>query len=322
LRWGKVRLEMENGRFSRRPCADIRRCYQHRQSSSLRPECTNVPTLYTSDEPSVRERLEALWWCMLPSDRPDKQAAIIQCFLDESGTDIADSKAAVVAGLVVNEGGFLELGLQWNRMLKRHGIEGPLHMREFGKHQRLGYLSYDQRRSLLSDAMTLINACKAHSVAGFLLSSDYEECFGNKPSARPMSMYGTCFILTVRVNAEVARLAGIDAPIAYVMDSGNPYSHHVLEAYRTIRKHQESDEYLNVGGLTFGDDRTDIPLQAADVIAWAVRRQLQQESGFRKGFQPLVRIFDRHHHQFRYEAEWLREIAASAQAYMNRGGVD
>lgn len=62
------------------------------------------------------------------------------CYIDESGTD-SNLPIAVVAGLLVNFKGAFWLSLGWDRALKKHGIDGPIHMREFNPDNRFRDIS-------------------------------------------------------------------------------------------------------------------------------------------------------------------------------------
>src|ERR1022692_1046571 len=93
-------------------------------------------------------RLVSLWWVMHQSDDESRQAAVVTCYLDESGTH-EGAPIAVVGGLLLNKARFGALDGGWDSMLAAHSIPPPLHMNEFRRPDgRLADVSNDSRRAL------------------------------------------------------------------------------------------------------------------------------------------------------------------------------
>jgi len=67
---------------------------------------------------------------MHQSDDESRQAAIVTCYLDESGTQ-EGAPIAVVGELLLNKANFASLDAAWWPMLVKHSIEPPLHMKDF-----------------------------------------------------------------------------------------------------------------------------------------------------------------------------------------------
>jgi hypothetical protein len=65
---------------------------------------------------------------------------------------------------------------------------------------------------------------------------------------------------------------------------------------------------MNVGSLTFDDDKLWTPLQAADVIAWASRVKAQGDQ-LTNGYEPLTGLFDEAHIQEPYPEKSMDEFA-------------
>jgi hypothetical protein len=131
-----------------------------------------------------------------------------------------------------------------------------------------------------------------------------------------MSVYGVCFILCAVMNHDLARHNKYDPQIPFLMDSGNPYAHHVQGAHAALQ--EEPWLFLNTGTLTFGDDNAHNLLQAADVIAWASRARTIQP--FSKGYEPLDGIFNEAHVQQDYPPEAIAQMAVGL-AKLRRDGL-
>jgi hypothetical protein len=98
------------------------------------------------------------------------------CYIDESGTD-SNLPIAVVAGLLLDGKGYFWLSQEWQKFLDRHGITGPIHMREFTPNGRFKELSHDDRRALFADLVKAINDNKLMSIAATLTADQYRQHF-------------------------------------------------------------------------------------------------------------------------------------------------
>jgi len=237
-------------------------------------------------------KLEHLWWVMHHSDDPDRQALAVTCYLDESATD-GSTTEAVVAGLQMNRSNFLHFDDKWDDLLERYHLRPALHMKDFGRHGRFSDMCECDIRSILEDACDLINVHKIYSLAVTLEHAEYQRIFHDRIKNH-MSVYGLCFIATAYANHLLATQNHYKENIAVVLDSGNPYASHVLLAHGELKKAHQAQS-LNLGSLTFESDEIVTPLQAADVIAWGVRRKATGYS-FKGGFESIERLLARADH--------------------------
>jgi len=241
------------------------------------------------------------------SDDESKETAVITCYLDESGTDDL-SPTAVVGGVLMDKPRFISFDSAWRSLLDKHKIPF-VHMKEFGPHGKLGHLTVEERRSLFGDAVPFINRHKIISIAARLTTAEYDKHLASVLDRKTMGVYGACFILCVVFNHKLAAQKQYKKDIAFLMDTGNAYRHHVLEAHRTIVQFQKKTP-LNAGALAFGDDEEYLVLQAADMVSWTVRRKIT--GTFPPGFEPLSAILgddvDRHHAEAIFSEELLVEL--------------
>ncbi|MDQ2945923.1 MAG: DUF3800 domain-containing protein, partial [Acidobacteriota bacterium] len=70
-----------------------------------------------------------------------------------------------------------------------------------------------------------------------------------------------------------------DGKIHFVFDDGNSAERHAQKHFHLLKKFSPKEMRRHIGALTFEDDKTCPPLQAADMIAWHTRRAL---AGFPK----------------------------------------
>jgi hypothetical protein len=206
---------------------------------------------------------------------------VVTCYLDESGTDDL-SPTAVVGGVIMNEPQFVSFDKVWSLLLSKHDVPF-VHMNEFGKHGKLGHLTIEQRRALFADLVPAINDHKLFSVVSTLTTAEYDNHLSSLFDRKTMGVYGTCFILCAVSIHKLAEQQKHSDKIAYLLDGGNSYRHHVLEAHKTMR---DWEHFLHVGSIGFGDDEEIMALQSADMISWSARRKITGH--FPAGFEQLA----------------------------------
>jgi hypothetical protein len=264
---------------------------------------------------SRKQYLEELWFTMHHSEDPNEETLAIRCYLDESGTD-SNSQNAVVAGLILNKPGFLSFDKYWSDLLFRYEIEPPLHMREFGKDGRLGRFDYKKRNAIFTEVADIINYHKYVSIAAVLNKNQFET-FVHEDIRKSMGFYGFCFLLCVQINHQQHEHMNYQDNIAFLLDDGTQHKGHILGARDAILKWQKTRP-LHVAGITFDDDTRVSALQAADVIAWAVRKRAEGVP-LNKGFEPIAKILDADDHlQSLWEDKWLRELSESLIPYIQQ----
>jgi hypothetical protein len=181
-------------------------------------------------------------------------------------------------------------------------------MMEFGNHGTLAGLRSVGRRALFSDLARIINDNKLYSVASSLSSEKYNVAFDGLTE---LSMYGASFIQVAMINGTGMRLGGSKEPIRYRLDDGNSYAAQIVEGHVFLTEN-EREHPLNMGDLHFDSDDNSAALQAADVVAWSVRRKLA--STLKSGFEPLEELFNGEHVEIEYREDWMNGVANTIRA--------
>ena len=237
------------------------------------------------------------------SDNPELETFAVNCYLDESATD-GGTEEAVVAGVLLNRERFLGLDEPWTDFLKAHQLKA-LHMKDFGQHGNLAALQSADRKAIFRDAVSIINKYKLYSVGASITYAKYLEKLS--PAIRgAMSVYGFCFILSAYAEHVRAVHNNYTKNIGFILDSGNAYAAHVREGHAALKRWQDTTP-LNVGSPTFEDDKDVSAIQAADLVAWSVRRRLTKSS-FGNGFEPLLGVFDEAHSEVAWDGGWLQQL--------------
>ena len=222
------------------------------------------------------------------------------------------SPTAVVGGILLQSDAFFWLDVAWQKILEKHGIEPPLHMTEFRPNGRFRDLRHDARRTLFSDLVRAINEHKTATIAATLSTDQYRRHFSELYRQKDFGVYGSCFILLAVLQGKYAQKEGYKDEIPFILDSGNNYRRHVVEAHSFLREHFQPSQFANVGGLAFDTDEKVRALQAADLVSWSVRRRIADK--FNNGFETLVDIFNPPHIEQPFEAGWMEDIATRLRA--------
>jgi hypothetical protein len=245
-----------------------------------------------------------------------QETAAVRLYLDESGGDDPGTPDAVLGGMLIHYADFHPFEDAWQRMLDRHHIAPPLHMKEFGKNGRFRHMTGSCRYELFSEIQELVNHCKLYSIAATINNALNKKIVASE-IRRKMGVYGMCFLLTVVMNHKIAAFHKHTGKIPFILDTGNPHKGQLVEGHaEAIRMQRET--FMNVGGLHFEDDRDFGILQAADVIAWGVRRRTTGIA-LPKSFSPIERILERNrsHEQQELTSEWMREISGNIMKGLN-----
>jgi hypothetical protein len=205
-------------------------------------------------------------------------------FADESGSEETAS-LTVVGGLVLLEPHFFSFHYDWTRVASTHGVELPIHMREFGRpHGRLAYLTNEQRRALFSDLVRLINRHKLHGLTVGVDNLEFQQFF---PAERFRGLIGAAhlaFLWCMILNHGIVRDRDLGT-MDYIVDKSQ-FRAQINDAYEFWKSYEARTEAVHSGKLAFKRAPEQGELQAADLVAWANRRK-QLGEPFDEGFQPL-----------------------------------
>jgi Protein of unknown function (DUF3800) len=244
------------------------------------------------------------------SDDADLETLAVTCYLDESATD-GYTPTAVVGGLLINKSHFLGLDGEWRSLLDEFGLPA-IHMKDFGGHGRFGNLQPDVRSAIFTRIISII---RNHNICTLATTLDHAQSRSliSLTVRKAMSPYGMCFIACVLGNHQIAAAHNYQRLIAFIVDTGNPYATHIVEAHNALEMVQKDGNFLHLGSLTFGNDEQITALQAADVICWAVRRR-SAGLRFTNGFEPLESILDdKGHNQAEFPEASMRALLQRLQ---------
>lgn len=209
-------------------------------------------------------------------------------YLDDSGSH-DQSPVVVIGGPVILQSARFALEFEWDRLLRKHRVESPIHMKEFARpHGRLAHLNDAARAPLFEDLVNLIERSKLYSLSVRIEGASFRASF---PPDAFKGLFGPtpyAFLWCLMLNSILLRDKPVGAPLAYVIAESNGKAQYLdcHSAWRIAEAKQQAAR--NTAGIEFSRPKDLGALQAADMIAWSNRRLAARDS-FR-GFEPLRRL--------------------------------
>jgi len=233
-------------------------------------------------------------------------SSLLRSYFDESATD-GGSPIAVIGGIMLQSDAYTWLDIAWQKAIVKHSVEPLIHMKDFGQHGRLRDFPIASRQSLFTDLVNIINEERTITVPATVSTKEYKHYF-SKPDK--LDLYSVCFVLLATAQGKHADSSGYEYNIPFLLDDGNDYKQAVERAHDFLVNNFQKSHPLHCGTLAFGDDKNNSALQAADVVAWAVRRRSAGDR-FTHGYEPLLGIFEgKSHLEQAFEPDWMAEISA------------
>lgn len=125
------------------------------------------------------------------------------------------------------------------------------------------------------DAISILNS---HSIIGInwgCFLDDYKDHPVPEGQSRP-DPYHLCFVKCVALALFEADNFGVDEEIAFLFDRRKKFQHKAHDLFdRMIRQESSSRINARIGLLAFGDSYKVLPLQAADIMAYEARKELE-----------------------------------------------
>lgn len=189
-------------------------------------------------------------------------------FFDESGTQETGGYICL-AGFVIKEEKLQEFNAAWNAALAKHGAPF-LHTTDLANFKREFREWTPQRRNaLMADLMEVIHQAGRIAAVGAVMSIDDYNSFSQKDRDR---MHGPFFPLFQEVIQGAALEAYFDGPGTQVRMVYSKQQEFGPDAAKLAVILRRLDRHRRIGPLTFQNMR-DVPmLQAADLLAFELRR--------------------------------------------------
>jgi hypothetical protein len=205
---------------------------------------------------------------------------VIQCFIEDSGSDPKPGGIFVLAGYVMDEARWDDFVPRWEAELQRSpGIEFcRMADAESGEGKFRGIESPFRKMKVKSLAR-VVQECYPSALVAQMNWDDYAGVVKGNVDPRLENPYAFLFFKILAMNAQLQRAANEHAdfgfkPVDFIFDQQGPAGLKCLEWYGHLKQRAaEPDRSILAQMPQFKDDRVTAPLQAADMFAWHIRRE-------------------------------------------------
>ncbi len=212
------------------------------------------------------------------------EAAVIIAFLDDSGSH--DTRGLEPGSRVVAAAGFVmpgercsDFARDWLTILQSFGVH-EFHMKDFAQqHGEFEAWSSQRRDSLLSELAAIVHEYALINIGGLVLVRDYEAVVPASLKAEighPLCMaFAVCIEEFQSFLGEIQiRVRAPGEKIQIVFDRKPRYHERLMSILQRLK--ERDDRWDVLGGISFGS-RLEVPqIQAADLIAYEFRKELDR----------------------------------------------
>lgn len=214
---------------------------------------------------------------MCPSNQRGKTIAMFSAYFDESGTD-EKSPVIVVAGWLANDKEWIKLSNKWQAVLAKYDL--PYFRMSKWQARQGPYKTMTEKdwKQLIERLTAIIKKHTSIGIFGAFHRATYDEVlreiYGKNYKTKFVKPYGVCAMRCMDTLRRWMKSKSLDGPLAYVFEAGARYSGEFFESYKAAQKGSRFKQSYP-GGISFYDKRVMLPLQAADILAYEMYRELK-----------------------------------------------
>lgn len=224
---------------------------------------------------------------------PSECHFVIRAFLDDSGKeDDPQSSFVCIGGYLAADAHWDIFVKEWGHQLLKHGIAW-VHMKDlvprWGEYRDLGW-DEAKRNEALTDFVRVI---RLSQLVGFGVAVDADVWRKDVPKALK-TIHGDaqqfCFSRILRMVADRIKISRPHDLVSVHCDCDDKFVTRRFRQFMAVRK-ADAEMRTYLAAITFANPKQYLPLQAADVLAWATRRHtlalLQQSESLLAHVEPL-----------------------------------
>lgn len=266
--------------------------------------------------------------------RPDlydgQQIMTLQCYIDDSGSEPL-SKYFVLAGYVSKVGAWAKFSEEWSERLKQSGLayfkmsEAMGWTKEFSKENGWDAKSIENEVNCLSKIIA--DNCKS-TISCRIETSLFQKLVLPTPTViiRNNTNQNPYYFLYMRlISSYWARCEkmGIKERCDFIFDKQHGYEKRAAELYCSLlddnkREFPKSHRSYIGSKPRWEDDKEYLPIQAADMVAWLLRRYKNYKNTGKVSQQALKNLLSIEHNPVMHPEEILRMSTESLKGDIRR----
>jgi hypothetical protein len=213
---------------------------------------------------------------------------VLQAYVDDSGSD-GEGKYFVLAGFIAPANKWAEFSDIWNQTLKKFPGADYFKMVEayhlHGEFDRRKGWTEELRDQRIDELVSVIKTYAYIKISASISHAEFQKTMRDRPV--PIRRYATDFpyiLLAERIILRTCRLSeklALSEPCDFIFDTQDGISKEMKLWWPSFQKllekrlGQSVTKYLGREPI-FVDEKEFIPLQAADLLAWNLRRSLDR----------------------------------------------
>ena len=234
---------------------------------------------------------------------------MLTAFVDDSASEDTD-KLLVLAGYVHNATSWEAFSDDWQKAIDETPRVAYFKMRE-AESLRGEFLGWEPiaRNAKIHALADVIDKHKPWSIESYMSKAQHDSIVGHIVPYDIRHPYLDLFYALILKVAQWHHGLGLRVPVDFVFDEQGQIGADAVMWYEHIKSRQPPEIQALLGSTpVFRDDRKVLPLQAADLLAWHLRRGKEERN---KGeYRPVVeRLFPLVHARVELGDEYLEKIA-------------
>jgi hypothetical protein len=211
---------------------------------------------------------------------------MLKAFIDDSGSG-GDSQWFVLAGYVGTAEAWDAFDEPWRKVL-----DGPPQIEVFKASQaeslkgRWAGITKDERDSRINALIEVIGRHAIRAIYVRVKQQDFDEVIKPWIPTEWQNAYYFLYVAFLSAGTSSEKYAGTSRRIDFVFDSNTEVEKPSKKLYSQVNGIPQFHE--RVGSIEYKDDKASLPLQAADLFAWQVRRRFSVQESPRPQFEAAL----------------------------------
>lgn len=259
-----------------------------------------------------------------PHIRSGKILVMLQAFIDDSASEHGDRRL-YLAGYVNTYEKWAQFSADWQQALAKEPAIDYLKMAEAqnrrDQFQGWGYLDIEIK---LMNLARIIKDSEPWSIHFSVSRNEYRDIVAPVAAFPAKNPYFACYIGVLISVSRLQEHIGSSVPVDFVFDEQSSLQADAVAMYDYIKQTMPQPEWTSMLGSTpiFRDDKDVLPLQAADMLAWHVRREtIDGELRPKRKLSDWL-IGDARHVFAHFDHDSLRDMAEKMKDFPGREYVD
>lgn len=232
-------------------------------------------------EESPGDFIYGLTCCYAPEARKRKCIVVLNGYLDESeGGGTGRGHSYVLAGYVATAPDWIEFSKDWDAVCKEAPSTPDFHMtKAWGMPGPYKWHSVEDRNAKINDLAGVIDKWASYRVDVVLSRPAYEDIVQGRIPPNLDDPYFICFYNAILASCHLLNKLNVEGIVDWIIDKQTPITEdQAVRWYHWVKAHQPMEISKHLGSTPiFRHDSEALPLKAADMYAWTIRRHLDEE---------------------------------------------